>query len=186
MTGTIGDINSKDDLLNHLISLRAAGIYDIFPQTCLHEFIKKWDAGEADPNCLTTKLPEGTINLREFIESLNAISSQAAVETKRNANRFLTRNLLKETFRITQSYCQVNGKINILTTESWYQFARIIVNSISHNFRLKFRSNDMKHLPVTYRDQTIDASMNGQSLSMPLEILLNLIDDIISFVRDRL
>ena len=182
----ISDVYTKNDLLNVLLSLRSAGIYDIFSQTCLHEFIKKWNVGEADPNSLTTQLPEGTITLREFIESLNNISDNAAVETKRNANRFLTRNLLKETFRITQSYCQINDKIIILEEQSWYQFSRIVVNSISHNFRFEFRAKDKTLLPVSYRNQTIDSSMNGKPISMKLEILLNLIDDIIFFVREKL
>lgn len=180
------DVNTKDDLLNVLLSLRSAGIYDIFSQTCLHEFIKKWNVGGADPNSLTTQLPEGIITLREFIESLNNINDKAAVETKRNANRFLTRNLFKETFRITQSYCHANNKMDILKDQSWYQFARIVVNSISHNFRFKFRPNDKKLLPVNYMDQIIDSSMDGKPTSMKLEILLNLIDDIIYFVKEKL
>lgn len=186
MGARYSDINTKDDLLNVLLSLRAACIYDIFSQTCLHEFIKKWNIGQADPNSLTTQLPEGKITLKEFIDSLNNINDRAAVETKRNANRFLTRNLLKETFRITQSYCHSNKKMDILKNQTWYQFARIVVNSISHNFRFEFRPNDKKLLPVNYMGQTIDISMDGKSISMRLEILLNLIDDIILFVKNKL
>jgi hypothetical protein len=61
--GTIGEIASKDDLCGHLISLREAAVYDIFAQTCLREFIKKWHSGEADPTTIKTELPEGTIDL---------------------------------------------------------------------------------------------------------------------------
>lgn len=186
MLKRFSNIQSKNDLYNVLFSLRSAAIYDIFSQTCLHEFIKKWSVGEADPDSLTTQLPEGTITLKEFIESLDKISKKSAVETKRNANRFLTRNLLKETFRITQSYCQANNKMNLLKKEAWYQFARIVVNSISHNFRYDFRPNDKKLLPVHYRNQIIDISMDDKPISMKLEILLNIIDDIIFFVKDKL
>ena len=185
MPGTIGDIASKDDLVNHLLSIRAAGVYDIFAQTCLHEFFKKWYAGEADPNTLTTELPEGTISLRQFAQQLDTINDQALVETKRNANRFLTRNLLKEVFRITQSYCQTHDQESAMTAEPWYQFARIIVNLLSHNFRLEFRPYDKSLLPVSYRDKTINEAMDGQPLSMQLRVLLSLADDIIDFVRNR-
>jgi hypothetical protein len=186
MSKRFSDVNTKDDLLNVLLSLRSAGIYDIFSQTCLHEFIKKWHIGQADPDSLTTQLPEGKITLREFIESLNKINDKAAVETKRNANSFLTRNLLKETFRITQSFCYLNKKMDILKGQPWYQFARIVVNSISHNFRFEFKPNDIKLLPVKYKGEIIDSSMDGKPISMKLEILLNLIDDIIFFVKEKL
>ena len=181
-----GDIKSKSDLYWHLVSLRAAAIYDIFAQTCLHEFIKKWNIGEADPNTLITELPEGKISLKQFMEGLEKISDHAQVETKRNANRFLTRNLLKEVFRITQSFCYTHGQATAMTAESWYQFTRIIVNSLSHNFRLEFQNNDRKQLPVSYMGQTIDIPMHGQPLSMQLRILLSLVDDIIIFVQNRL
>ena len=81
MPGTIGDIASKDDLVNHLISIRAAGVYGIFAQACLHEFFKKWYAGEVDPDTLTTELPEGTISLRQFAQQLDTISDQALYPT---------------------------------------------------------------------------------------------------------
>jgi hypothetical protein len=180
----VGDINSKDDLVGHLISLRMAAIYDIFAQTCLHEFIKKWNQGEADPDELTTVLPEGTITLRQFMKQLAVFGNDAPVETKRNANKFLTRNLLKEVFRITQSYCLESGQANTMTAEPWYKFARIIVNSLSHNFRLDFRTHDRDQLPVSYKGETIDASMDRKPLRMQLSALLSLIDDIIDFARN--
>ena len=186
MAGTIGDINSKGDLLGHLISLRAAAVYDIFAQTCLHEFIKRWYAGEADPDTLTTELPEGTMNLRQFMDSIGAISDRAPVETKRIANSFLTRNHLKEVFRITESYCKTHGQATMMSAEPWYPFARIVVNSLSHSFRLEFRPYDKRQLPVSYQGQTIDESMEGQPLSLQLVVILSLVDETIDFVQNRL
>lgn len=183
---TIGEISTKDDLLGHLISLREAAIYDIFAQTCLHEFIKKWQRGEADPKSLKTELPEGIIDLAQFMQRLTRYGDRALVETKRNANRSTTRNLLKEGFRITQSFCQHSGTEAQLTRQPWYQFARIIVNSLSHNFRFQFRPHDLKNLPVNFRGQSIDASQDGQSFSMPLEILVALYDEIVEFVINNL
>lgn len=183
---TIGEISTKDDLRGHLISLREAAIYDIFAQTCLHEFIKKWQQGEADPTLLKTELPEGTIDLAKFMERLAHHGGRALVETKRNANRGTTRNLLKEGFRITQAFCQSTGGDAQMTGQSWYQFARIIVNCLSHDFRFQFRPHDLKKLPVHFRGHSIDASQNGQSLSMQLGVLLALYDEIVVFVTNQL
>ncbi len=163
-----------------------AAIYDIFAQTCLHQFIKNWAGGTADPDSLTTELPEGTITFRKFMDHLAAAGDHAQLETKRNANRALTRNFLKEVFRITQSFCEETGQANKMTAEHWYQFTRILANSLSHNFRLDYRAHDKSQLPVTYKNETLDISMDGKPVSMQLSILLSLADEIINFARNRL
>jgi len=183
---TIGDISSKKDLIALLISLREAAIYDIFAQTCLHEFIKKWHHGEADPTSLKTELPEGIINLQQFILRLTNYGNNTAVETKRNANRSTTRNLLKEGFRITQSFCKNNNINHIMKSMPWYQFTRIIVNSLSHDFRLNFNRYDLQQLPVTFNNYSIEITDNGKSLSMPLSVLMSLYDKIFKFVEDEI
>jgi hypothetical protein len=183
---TGGDIGTQGDLVNRLVTLRLAAIYDIFAQTCLHQFIKDWAAGKADPESLKTKLPEGTITFRHFMDTLALAGGQAQVETKRNANTALTRNYLKEVFRVTQSFSQATGQTNAMTSEPWYQFARILVNSLSHDHKLRFRDFDKKCLPVTYSGVTIDANSEGKPLSMKLETLLALSEDIITFAKDKL
>lgn len=181
MSDTFGDIRQKEDLLNSLFSLRAAAIYDIFAQTCLHEFFKQAHKGLADLSSISTVLPEGKITLREFTKQIDIHGGHALVETKRNANRFLTRNYLKESFRMTESYCVLTRQKNILKQENWYQFARIIVNSLSHNFRLEFRPYDKTLLPVTYQRTEINESMDGKPISFKLQILLDLTEEIRRF-----
>jgi hypothetical protein len=183
---TIGGESTSDELRGTLITLREAAVYDIFAQTCLHEFIKKWQKGEADPTSLKTELPEGTIDLAQFMERLARHGDQAQMETKRNANRSTTKNLLKEGFRLTQAFCQSTGSEAKMTGQPWYQFARIIVNCFSHDFRLQFRPHDLKQLPVRFFGYTIDASQDGQSPPIPLGLLLALYDEIIEFVTDQL
>lgn len=180
----IGDIKTKDDLLSHLLSFRAAGVYDIFAQTCLHEFIKDWKEGNENPDELVTELPEGTVTFREFMDSLSKLGDQAPVETKRNANRFLTRNLLREGFRVTQSYCEETNQSDKMTSKPWYQFARIVVNCLSHNFKYQFRQYDLSKLPVAYLGNTIDQSQDGKSTHLKLGVLLSLFDEITDLVRN--
>ena len=186
MAGTFGEISSKSELIDSLFSLRAAAIYDIFAQTCLHEFFKQAHNGLADLESLSTVLPGGAITLKDFVEQIGKHGNQALVETKRNANRFLTRNLLKEAFRITESYCTSTGQKNVLQNEAWYQFARIIVNSLSHNFRLDFRSYDKTLLPVSFKGIEMTESMNGKPISFKLQVLIDLVDEIMGFSKERL
>ena len=184
--GTISEIATKEDLVSHLVSLRAAAVYDIFAQVCLQKFANQCREGTADVHSLVTELPEGQLSFGSFIEQLDNLSVHAAVETKRNANRATTRNFLKETFRIAQAYCESSSQNTLLTSQSWYQFARIVVNCLSHSFRLEYRPYDLTKLPVTYDRVTLDSSMNGQSVSMDIRVLLQLSDDILAFARFEL
>lgn len=186
MARTFGEISSKSELIDSLFSLRAAAIYDIFAQTCLHEFFKQAHNGLADLESLSTVLPEGVITLKDFVEQIDKHGTQALVETKRNANRFLTRNLLKEAFRITESYCKSTDQEDVLKAEAWHQFARIIVNSLSHNFRLDFRPSDKKLLPVSFKGVEITETMNGIPISFKLQVLIDLVDEIMEFSKERL
>lgn len=186
MANTFSDIKNKDDLYSVLTSMRLSAVYDLFGQICLHETFKLAHKGKVDLKTIKAQLPEGEVTLFEFAEQLNKVSSVALVETKRNANRFLTRNLLKEAYRITDSYCSVSGQFVDFKAQAWYQFSRIIVNSVSHNFCLNFRNTDKKVLPVSYMGETIDISYDGKPISMKLEVLINVVDDIIKFVKDDL
>ena len=179
----LGGCNSAKDLTRILNVLRDAAIYDIFAQTCLHEFIKKSINGECDLDDILTNLPEGKITLRVFLETRNMLSPLYLVETKRNANRALVRNLIKETFRITQSYCTNSSQYDKLENMEWYQFTRLMVNSLSHDFRWEFRSKDEKFLPVEYKGISIQLDQKGRNLQMKLQTMVDLVDEIIEFTK---
>jgi len=181
MSRRLSDIESRDQLITALNSLRAAAIYDLFGQTLLHNFYKDIAAGKVDANGLVVSLPEGSITLEQFNNWLNGISETALVETKRNANRALTRTLFKETFRITESYCRRSKQISTLRSASWFEFARIIANGLSHDFRMRFSRYDLTRLPVTYNGIRIDETQDGNAISLQLEVLVNLMDDMIEF-----
>ncbi len=183
MAGRYSDIHNQADLVNVLTSLRMAAIYDLFGQIHLHNFYKDIAAGKADASTLIAELPEGKISLKEFTDRLDGLGARALVETKRNANRALTRNLFKESFRITTAYCRSSSQLNALKANNWFEFARIITNSLSHNFRLEFRPYDLSRLPVSYKGVTIDSSLDGKPISMKLEILINLVDELIGFAK---
>jgi len=184
--GTYGEVQNSSQLLSSLQSMRAAAVYDIFAQACLHEFFKEANRGCADLRTLKTILPEGELTLDQFVAQMTAFGPHALVETKRNANRFLTSNLLKEAFRLTDSYCVSTDQKKILKGETWHQFARLLVNCLSHGFRLEFRPYDKQILPVSFREHTITEKMDGKLARFPLEVLLQLTDEIIEFARAKL
>lgn len=69
--------------------------------------------------------------------------------------------LTKESVRLIEDYCKKSGQLSKLKSQTWWQFARIISNSISHNFIFEFRPGDKKELPVTWNNKTIDLSMDN-------------------------
>lgn len=74
--------------------------------------------------------------------------------------------LTKESVRIIMDYSDKSGQFSILKSQKWYEFARIIGNSLSHNFKFEFRSSDRRVLPVTWDNRTIDLSMNNTDMKL--------------------
>lgn len=82
---------------------------------------------------------------------------------------FLTsqiRALIKESFELIKNYCDETKQDSKFKTEPWYQFARMIRNCLSHNFKFEFRKYDKSLLPVSWNTRTIDAAMEGKHLEL--------------------
>ena len=82
---------------------------------------------------------------------------------------FLTsqiRALIKESFELLKDYCDSSGQEPLLKAEPWYQFARMIRNCLSHNFRFEFNNYDKGLLPVSWAGRTITAAMDVQHLTL--------------------
>ena len=78
--------------------------------------------------------------------------------------KMLMRCLIKESFEHIKDYCEATNQYAAFKAESWYEFARIIRNFLSHNCRFEFNVYDSERLPITWRDKTITAAMDGQGL----------------------
>jgi hypothetical protein len=82
---------------------------------------------------------------------------------------FLTsqiRALIKESFELIKNYCDETKQDSKFKAEPWYQFARMIRNCLSHNFKFEFREYEKKLLPVSWKSRTIDVSMDGNYLEL--------------------
>ena len=82
---------------------------------------------------------------------------------------FLTsqiRALIKESFELIKNYCNETNQVSTFKAEPWYQFARMIRNCLSHNFRFEFNKYDNSLLPVSWKNRTIDSTMNDKHLEL--------------------
>ena len=183
-------MNNIDDLLNKLKEFKYAAIYNIFSQQALHEYFKfQHQNGGAPYNLPGVLMINNELkSLEDFKIEMDEIGENELLQTKRNANIFITRNLLKETFRITESHCTETSQHDKMKQEPWYEFARIHVNALSHDFTFKFNKKDKKALKndIIYNGITLSKSMDGKRNEMSLQIAYILVEDILSFVKTKL
>jgi hypothetical protein len=79
----------------------------------------------------------------------------------------LLRDLVTIGFQLLEERCEAVGEMSHLKGTSFYQFARIIRNCVSHNFRIEYGKFDKSLLPLSWRGQTLTLPMDGGPL--PLE-----------------
>ena len=75
------------------------------------------------------------------------------------------RSAIKELFPLTKLYCQNTGQLQVLKSQPWFQFWRILRNCWSHDMTFNFNPDEKALLPVTWSGVTLDISMNGQQLT---------------------
>lgn len=94
---------------------------------------------------------------------------------------------LRENFRITQNYCTNNNILNILQEQKWYQFARILVNCISHDMVFDLSTVNKNRLPAVFKGVEIQEEMHGQHLNsrFTAQVFLDLGDTILLFVANN-
>ncbi|MBR7956153.1 hypothetical protein KDW78_19965 [Burkholderia cenocepacia] len=72
------------------------------------------------------------------------------------------RNLIKESYEVTRLYAKAIGVS--LKTQSWYQFARMVRNCLSHDFHFRFNNYDLEQLPVSWGGKEINATLNDTDM----------------------
>ena len=76
------------------------------------------------------------------------------------------RNCLKETFEMLKVVLASDEEKKILRKAPWYRFLRMVRNSLSHDFKFRFRDSDKKKLPVSWSNLTITVEMENEFLPM--------------------
>lgn len=74
------------------------------------------------------------------------------------------RNCLKETFEMLKVELATDKEKEILFQAPWYEFLRMVRNSLSHDMKLRFREYDKKKLPVGWSNLTITIEMEDDFL----------------------
>ena len=97
------------------------------------------------------------------------------------------RNCLKEAFELVKLYGDQTNQAIVIKAAPWYQFLRIVRNSLSHDLQMHFRESDFKRLPITWAGLTFDRSMHNGPLQMSnflsTQKSIELIDTVIEYVE---
>lgn len=104
--------------------------------------------------------------------------------------KMLRRSVVAESFEALVLYCHKSAQTDKLHGLTWYQFARILRNTVSH------KRGELIHWPdelkkkgissVTWRHRTLDIDMINKPLQMLDAEILALITDEIAFVEASL
>lgn len=80
--------------------------------------------------------------------------------------------LIRAPFELLCDYCEDYDKaapgrnlLRDLQACPWYQFARLVRNAVSHNFRYDFREADKKRLPITWHGITLTEDLDGKPIT---------------------
>ena len=60
--------------------------------------------------------------------------------------------------------CPGQDLVKAVRDTEWYDFARIIRNTVSHNFRFHFSKGDMSRLPITWKGIVLSQALEGTAL----------------------
>jgi len=84
----------------------------------------------------------------------------------REFGKMLMRTLIKEAFEHIKDYCEKTDQYIPFKAQSWYEFARMIRNFLSHNCKFEFNKYDKDRLPITWGKKAITIDLDNKSPDM--------------------
>ena len=88
------------------------------------------------------------------------------LESVKQFSVVLLRDLITMGFQLLEERCEAVDVMKDLKATSFYQFARIIRNCVSHNFRIEYGNFDRSLMPLSWRGLTLTLPMDGGPLPL--------------------
>lgn len=121
---------------------------------------------------------------KESIPFFKFLSDQKKKETAiNNFKHSHWRVLIKESFEMIRGYCNDNDLFSELKKQDWYEFVRLLRNSISHDFRFDFTRYKQEDFPISWKTISIEYSSNGDHIHSSL-LSREVVIDIFETMRD--
>lgn len=160
-------------ILNHLVGIRSNFAFGLQVWALLtnrdtaqllkvHRVVVKPDGIYAVPPGKTMRIAEGeSFYSLELAGPKEEDFKHAAMEfAKMHLRTFTT-----EMFEKLKGYCISTGQMDLMRKQGWYQFARMVRNSLKHSQHWEFNKYDLSILPVTWCGKTIDTALAGTEMT---------------------
>ena len=139
-------------------------------------------------------LDESNCKLGKYSIEFKQVSNMMKKESDRNiaCKEFVNmglRILIKETFELIKDYSKETQQEKTFKSQNWYEFARMIRNCLSHNFKFQFNKYDKSLLPLSWNNKTIDISLDNTHLQLSFFGYVEaweLFGELYSFVKNTL
>lgn len=122
---------------------------------------------------LQMKMTDRWISYSDLADLLEQTPARFAIATDFALNQLHA--LLRAPFELLTDYCEDFSQvepawqlIDRLKSTDWYDFARIVRNTVSHNFRFHFSERDKARLPIGWRGNSLTADLHGKPLTYEL------------------
>jgi hypothetical protein len=109
------------------------------------------------------------ITYSDLADLLDDYPSRMAITTDFCLNQLHA--LIRSPFEHLSDYCEDFDQacpgqylVKALKGTDWYDFARVIRNTVSHNFRFQFSKGDMARLPITWKGISLTQALDGTAL----------------------
>ena len=124
------------------------------------------------------------LDIEKFVDNDTALRI-ATEELYASAHRAAVKELLP----FTKLYCRNTNQLQLLKSQSWFQFWRILRNCWSHDMKFNFNPDEISHLPIMWSGVKIDISMNGKPLThgdCSYEKVRELVEEAQRFVQHKI
>lgn len=179
---------TKDDVMGAFNGVLNNYIYGIASPRLLPA--EEWDEMEFIP--ATFEGPQGEllhVEMGDMVRALRVPDQRQAIADEFEAA--LKRMLVREAFEVVLWYGEETGQHNLVRTAPWFQFARILRNTVSHKQAGVMREwpDDLTNkgtTQVTWGTRKLDASMVGKPVELTHHEAILLFKEMVEYVRDKL
>lgn len=175
---TVPTRNTKQELEDYLnnkrVPLMLSLVYTKIPKKRLLESLHK----------SKLKINNDTV---DFSTLANSLSKDNLYETIiKHMINLAIKNSVTDYYEAILKYCKQTKQTCILEKQSWYSYARLIRNGLSHDYQWDFSEQKKLIFPVKYKQITITYDLNGTLLKenqMSLSTIWTLLEEMENFVK---
>lgn len=173
---------TKDDLLNYLNNIRVPFLLCYPSKNFLNsdmglKYLKQFSMIFDGENIQYLTLATTLQNVSKRKESLDGFEG------------VFLKTVTTDALEALKAYCKRTNQLNLLKSQPWFQFFRLVRNCFSHDYFWQFRPDDIKLLPITYRGKTITKEMENTVIRFEfynVHVTWRLLRDAVDFVKNDL